>query len=200
MKILSADNFDSLIDELVVVLNNSGVVCLPSDSCYGFSGVAYDTKSLALISEIKSHKSEKPLSLCFADKEMILDLFKPNPIVDILVEEFLPGPLTIIAETQSGDSLGIRLPDHNLMLSLVRALKKPIFTTSANDHGKPACYSIEELELQLGERFQKISAVLDLGPLEFKNPSTIVRVDYNSLEIIREGELSPLLRERFAIK
>ncbi len=200
MKFLANDNLDIALDELVSLLNNSGVVCLPSDSCYGFSGIAYDQEALTLVQNIKGHKSDKPLSMCMASKDDILDLFRENPIVDILVEEFLPGSLTIISETKSGDMLGVRLPHHNLMMSLVRHLGKPIFTTSANAHGRPACYSVEELEMQLGESFDLISGVLDLGILENKSPSTIVKVHEKSLEIVREGELSELIKQRFAIR
>ena len=200
MKFLANDNLDQVLQQLVVLLNDSAVVCLPSDSCYGFSGIAYDQEALALVQTIKGHKSDKPLSMCMPNKHDILDVFEKNPIVDILVEEFLPGPLTIISETKSGDMLGVRLPDHNLMLSLVRHLGKPIFTTSANAHGRPACYSVEELEMQLGQRFDLISAVLDLGVLDDKSPSTIVRVNDKSLEIVREGELSDLIKQRFAMR
>lgn len=200
MKFLISDDFLALISELVETLNDSGVVCLASDSCYGFFGIAYDQDALALVQKIKGHKSEKPLSVLVANKQDALDIFKANPIVDILVEEFLPGPLTIIAETNSGESLGVRLPDHNLMTALVEALGKPIFTTSANAHTRPACYSIQELRMQLGESFDLITAIVDLGVLDAKPPSTIVKVTEKSLEILREGELSGLIRQRFLMK
>ncbi len=200
MKFLANDNFNKALDQLVDLLNDSAVVCLPSDSCYGLSGVAYDQEALALVQKIKGHKFDKPLSICMSEKQDVLELFQKNPIVDILVEEFLPGRLTIIAETRSGETLGVRLPDHNLMIAVVRSLGKPIFTTSANAHGRPACYSVEELEMQLGADFNLISGVLDLGVLDDESPSTIVKVHDKSLEIVREGDLSELIRHRFLIR
>lgn len=193
-------SISDVLENFVLSLKNSGVVCLPSDSCYGFSGMAFDSNAESKLQQIKSQPDSKPLSICLADKEDIYEFLKPSPILDIFIEEFLPGKLTLIAESNRGDMLGVRVPDHSLMRQLVKHLGCPIFTTSANMHKKPACYSIDELKQQLGSQFEMIDSVLDLDVLEFSSPSTIVKISDKSLEIIREGDLAPLIRERFKIQ
>jgi len=195
------NNFISeVLDGLVNSIKQSGVVCLPSDSCYGFSGLAFDKSAQDKLQKIKSQPVSKPLSICLADKLDLYEFLKPSPILDIFIEEFLPGKITLIAESKKGDLLGVRVSDHLLMQQLIKQLGVPIFTTSANMHKKPACYSIEELKLQLNNNFDKIDSVVDLGVLDFSNPSTIVKISDNSLEIIREGDLAPLIKERFIIQ
>ena len=193
------DSFDQILNTCVETLKNNGVLCLPSDSCYGFSGMAFNSDSQNKLVEIKSQSDSKPLSICLADKSDIYDYLKPNSIIDILIEEFLPGPITIISEDLNGEFLGVRVPDHSFMTTLVSELGFPIFTTSANKHKMPACYSIEELKTQLGDNFSKIDLVIDYGVLDFKNPSTIIKVSDNSLEIVREGDLAELIRQRFVL-
>jgi len=193
-------SISDVLDNLVSVIKKSGVVCLPSDSCYGFSGLAFDKHAEAKLQDLKSQPESKPLSICLADKSDVYKFLKPSPILDIFIEEFLPGKLTLIAESKKGDMLGVRVPDHSLMQQLVRRVGAPIFTTSANAHKKPSCYSIEELKQQLSDKFQMLDSVLDLGVLEFQNPSTIIKINDKSLEVIREGDLAPLISERFKIQ
>jgi L-threonylcarbamoyladenylate synthase len=194
------NSISEVLDGLVNSIKQSGVVCLPSDSCYGFSGLAFDTSAQDKLQKIKSQPVSKSLSICLADKLDVYEFLKPSPILDIFIEEFLPGKITLIAESKKVGLLGVRVPDHLLMQQLIKQLGAPIFTTSANMHKKPACYSIEELKLQLNNNFDKIDSVVDLGVLDFSNPSTIVKISDNSLEIIREGDLAPLIKERFIIQ
>ncbi len=194
------DSDSKILDGLVESIKKSQVVCLPSDSCYGFSGLAFNQDAQGLLQKIKSQSSQKPLSICLADKSDVYEFLEPSQILDVFIEEFLPGKLTIIAESKKGDLLGVRVPDHSLMRTLVSRVGAPIFTTSANKHSKPACYSIEELRMQLEVDFDLIDTVLDLGVLEYQMPSTIVKISDKSLEIIREGDLAPLIRERFKIQ
>ncbi len=200
MIISDISNYNLVLDKLSNSVKDSKLVCIPSDTSYGLSGLAFDTKAESGLHELKGQDPNKPLSIMFAEKSDILNLFKPNKLVEILVEEYLPGPLTIIAETKSGQMVGARLPDHNLSRDLIKKLKAPIFTSSANLHGLPACYSIEELENQLGDDFKKIDSVLDLGVLDFKLASTVVRANLDSLEILREGQLALEIRQRLALQ
>ncbi len=200
MIISDISNYNLVLDQLVASLRASKLICIPSDTSYGLSGLAFDAKAESSLHELKGQDPSKPLSIMFAEKADILNLFKPNKLVELLVEEYLPGPLTIIAETKQGKMVGARLPDHNLSRDLIRKIAAPIFTSSANAHGLPACYSVEELENQLGDKFKDLDSVLDLGVLDFKPASTVVRANLDSLEILREGDLSSEIRQRLTLQ
>lgn len=221
MKLVNLEDIfdlDKLVDEVVEVLRNDGIVLMPSDTCYGFVADSGSVNGRLSLAEIKQMPLEKPISMCAADKKMFVDCLDLDLVTGELIEEYLPGRLTIVApgnqncslelnsknmehlQIMNGDFVGIRLPEHTLMTKVSSKLGRPIFTTSANIHGRPSCYSVEEFKDQIGlEGFAKIDMVIDAGVLDENAPSSVIKVDDNRIEILRGGEIADSLVGRYQI-
>ncbi len=88
------------------------------------------------------------------------------------------------------DTIGIRVPDNQVILSLAEATALPLTTTSANISGKPAPYTVEEIVEQLGETIQNVALILNQGPLVTRELSTIVDLTVSPPQLIRQGRVS----------
>jgi len=193
-------DFGKLIDEIVSVMKSGGVVLLPSDTCYGLSAKV-DKSTKKKICDIKDMPLDKPISLSVADKSMFRELSDLDEVGEEILQIYLPGPLTLVVEPAEGkEFVGLRLPDHELMRSVSEKLGGPIFTTSANKHGQEAPYAVSYVEEQLDDKFDNIDLVIDAGVLDFRKPSTVVKVFENQLDFLREGDESEGLRMNYSVR
>ena len=202
MRILSFEdnslNFDDFLQESVKVLKNDGVVLLATDTCYGLSG-AYD--SLVARDKIvgfKKQDKDKSMTLLVSDLKMLYETVEVSSLAAELIEEFWPGPLTLILPAKNSSGyIGVRMPEHNFLRTLIKSLGKPIFSTSANLTGQKEAYHLDELNQQVEGNFPEIDLCLDSGILDFNQPSTILKIVGDKLDLIREGELWSLISQRF---
>jgi L-threonylcarbamoyladenylate synthase len=146
----------------------------PTDTIYGIGCDATNIKSVNMIKELKKRNKDKPMSVIAPDIHWIKD----NLIIDVNLDEYLPGPYTIIlkkknkdflSHVSNTDSLGIRIPD-NKFTKKIQESKVPFITTSVNISGKPNIKNISEIKKSM---FKKVDYVIDLGELS-GNPSTFV--------------------------
>lgn len=221
MKVLKLDEFldlNDLLSELINYVKEGKVVLMPSDTCYGFLGDSGNLEVRKKISKLKQMPDEKKISLCAGSKAMFVDCLDVDQVSAELIEEYLPGALTIVGLGNTdckldlnsevlehelilnGEFVGVRLPEHNLMTGIAEGIGRPVFTTSANVHTKPTCYSLYELEKQMGDSFLDIDVIVDGGVLNFIPPSTIVKIDDNVIEIIRSGLIADELVGRYKIQ
>ncbi len=115
-----------------------------------------------------------------------------------IIRKLLPGPLTVVVEARpvlssllfgGTGKVGIRIPDHSVVLELVRLLGGPITSTSANISGEPSPLNVNEAVEQVGDF---VEYALDVGVVEFGEASTVVEVSDSDVEILREGPISRL--------
>jgi L-threonylcarbamoyladenylate synthase len=113
-----------------------------------------------------------------------------------LANKFLPGPLSIVLKknpsipnivTSDLQSIGIRMPDHIVMLEILRKLNKPMAGTSANMSGMPARLYPKEV---FHDFDGKIAAVLDDGPSPLGIASTVLDLTKPAPFLIRKGNIS----------
>ena len=90
-------------------------------------------------------------------------------------------PKTILSKNKT---VGIRIPDNNICLSLVQKLKSPIITTSLNISGGETITELDQLNKEMEN---KIDLLLDVGPLN-NEPSTIIDLSQGDVRIIRQGQ------------
>jgi L-threonylcarbamoyladenylate synthase len=114
--------------------------------------------------------------------------------IEVLANKFMPGPLSIITRkirpVSDADQEGIsfRISSHPVALQLVKLLKKPITTTSANISSQPSIYEIKKII----ETFEnKVDMIIDYGDLPRTEPSTCVDMAREgNVKIVREGPIS----------
>ena len=202
MKILKIDDYlgneDLAVDQVVEVLRNDGIVMIPSDTCYGFSASINSSSAKTAIANFKKQKKEKPLTILISNLNQLYDLCHVSSLAAELIEEFWPGPLTLLLPSLNGSEyIGVRMPDHNLSKILIDKLDSPVFSTSANLHGCKEVYHLDELNQQYNNNLEGLDLILDVGMLDFKRPSTILKIVGDKLELIREGDLWGLISQRF---
>ncbi len=187
------------LTELGNVLQNGGIVCHPTETVYGLAVRWDSSKGIERLTALKGRAPDKPYSLLVSDTRQIVDMLGwSTPKLQKLLETLYPAPVTLILAHQQTfkldfwnqfESLGFRLPDHQLSLALVEAAGAPIITTSANSAGQPPPVSATDVEAQIASG---ADILVDAGPCREGLPSTIISLDLESgtFDCFREGKFS----------
>jgi L-threonylcarbamoyladenylate synthase len=192
-------NAEKIIKETANMLKRGGLVIFPSDTVYGLLVDAKNQKAVEKLIKFKNRPLGKPISVFVSDFEMLKKQTEMDLKKELLVSELLPGPFTIILdssnrvnkllESEKG-TLGVRIPDYDLITGLVKKFASPITATSANLSGRSPHYSVETLMKELGQdKKNLIDLVVDAGKLTRNKPSTIVDLTETKMKILRKGEI-----------
>lgn len=181
MKILKTNQNEvdkNVIDEAVKVLADGGVILYPTDTVYGVGANIFNRKAVRKVYNIKKRSYLKPVSLLVSSKDAIPLVSKASLNQLNFIDKYLPGPYTFILKkskivprhlTSGSANVGVRVPKSEIACSLAKIF--PITTTSANLSNKDTLDTPEEILKQLG---CEVDLIIDVGPLKFGNPSTII--------------------------
>lgn len=157
----------AIINEAVQVLRDGGVILYPTDTVWGIGCDATNEKAVAKVFEIKKRSEAKSLVLLACDLDMVAKHVKEIPNIAIDLVEVNDAPMTIIYPgaqylapnvVAEDGSVGIRIPcveDETLAgggafcRELVRRLRKPLVSTSANISGEPTPKSFKEISEEI---------------------------------------------------
>jgi L-threonylcarbamoyladenylate synthase len=199
-KIIRVGEQDWLASAIFALKKGKSLV-YPTDTAYGLGVDATNPKAVEKLLSIKGRVNQ-PVSIVVSSKPMAERYVEFSPLAEKIFAKLMPGRLTIVlplkqrvtrvikdlaAET---NALGIRMPDHRTALKLSEGLGRPITTTSANPKGGETPYSVEDSLSQFAEAESQPEFYLDEGHLPHNQPSTIVKVEGDRLEILREGPIS----------
>ncbi len=178
-------------------LESSKVIALPTETVYGLAGNALDDVALSSIFKIKGRPLFNPLIIHIDCVESAEKYATFNSLASQLVDEFWPGPLTIILPkkgiipdlvTANLDSVAIRCPQNPTFLKLLKALSFPLAAPSANPFGYVSPTTAQHVKTSLGD---KIDIILDGADCTIGIESTIVDLrDPNKPKILRPGPIS----------
>jgi len=183
------------IQTALEILQRGGLVAFPTDTVYGVGALAFDGKAVESIYKAKDRPIEKAIPVLIADAADMEKVGMDIPEVAYqLAARFWPGPLTCIIPKQptlpeaisATDTVGVRVPDHEVARTLLRAAG-PMAVTSANISGQPSPSTAQEVFAQLGGR---IDLIIDGGTTPGGVPSTLVDCTGAELKILREGPLT----------
>jgi L-threonylcarbamoyladenylate synthase len=165
------------------LLRGGGVVAFPTDTVYGLGADASDELAQRRIYQIKGRPVGMPLILMAAAESQLTGWVHVDSRAEEIIRRWWPGPLTVILHALGGGTLGVRIPNHEVALELLRA-SGPLMTTSANLHGKdPAMTAGEAGELP------DLAAILDGGPAPGGTASTVLDLTGPEPHILREGAI-----------
>lgn len=180
--------------EAVEILRNGGVIIYPTDTIYGIGCDIHNARAVERVCQIKGVKPDKVnLSFICSDLTHISDYARIETPTYKVMKKALPGPFTFVLEASSRvpkyaggkkKTVGIRVPDNNIALSLVRELGNPILSTSVRDEDEVLEYSTDP-ELIYEKYKNLVDAVID-GGYGNNLASTVVDVT-NGFEVLREG-------------
>ena len=196
LKIYEDKPNESAIKKVVDVLKNGGLVIYPTDTVYGLGCDITNTKALERIAKIKGIKLEKNnFSFICHDLSNISDYVKQIDTSTFkILKRALPGAYTFILpgnnnlpkEFKKKTTVGIRIPDNNIALEIVKMLGNPIVSTSIHDDDEVLEYSTDP-EL-IFEKWQNLVDLVIDGGYGDNLASTII--DLSGLEpvVVREGK------------
>ncbi len=165
------------------LLRGGGVLAFPTDTVYGLGADAADELAQRRIYQIKGRPVGLPLILMAAAESQLANWVHIDTRAEEIIRRWWPGPLTVILHALGGGTLGVRIPNHDVALELLRA-SGPLMTTSANLHGKEPAMTAEEA----GE-LPGLTAVLDGGPAPGGTASTVLDLTGPEPHILREGAI-----------
>tara|TARA_Y100001936_G_scaffold69313_1_gene68328 strand:+ start:1763 stop:2407 length:645 start_codon:yes stop_codon:yes gene_type:complete len=187
--------WEDLFAKTKKVLKAGGIIAFPTDTFYGLGADPFNKTAVDKIYKIKNRDSKKPLLLLIDSLEKLDELVEePSKDSVKLIENFWPGPLTIlfkpksiIPENITTGLLGLRQPGHAITRKLLSVLDHPLTAPSANFSGKIPATTAKQVALQLGN---KLDLVLDAGTCKGEEPSTLVDATQKPVRLIREGAIS----------
>ena len=184
------------VSQAVRILRDDGVIIYPTDTVYGMGCSIHSRKAVERIARLKGITPGKErFSLLFDNLGQIAEYARniPTPIFKIM-RKALPGPFTFILHSSSKlpkvlnttkKTVGVRIPNHNVPLTILRELGSPIITTSIRDEDEIIEYSTDpELIYEKYNHF--VDLVID-GGYGGNVPSTIIDCTGDELEVVREG-------------
>jgi len=184
------------IEFAIALLTQGKLVAIPTDTVYGLAGNALNENTINKIFEVKDRPRDKALiAMTHSLKKASLFLHSIPMDGHDLAEAFWPGALTLVLDANSnipksmisgGNTVGVRVPNHEMTLELLKNLDFPLAVTSANKSGLPSPVTAKEVNEQIGDR---IDYILDGGksPLGFE--STIVGFKDEKPVILRSGAI-----------
>ena len=183
-----------LVQQVVELLENDGVIIYPTDTVYGLGCSIYSKKAMKRLHLIKKMDPKKPLTLICSNQTQIQEYTQgiETPIFKLL-RKHLPGPYTFVFRASKivpkmmltpRSTVGFRWPDHPITLAIVEMLGHPILSSS---------FRISEDQLyddphEIHDHFKKrVDAVVDGGSI-FSEHSTIIDFSQGDPILLRQGK------------
>ncbi|MFH0879592.1 MAG: L-threonylcarbamoyladenylate synthase [Lentisphaerota bacterium] len=185
----------ALLESAALALRKGLLVVLPTETVYGLAGDLSQPGVLEKMYRAKGRPETKPIPLFAPSLELVKACGAEfSPAALRLAEAFWPGPLTLVLMTGK-EFVGFRVPDYLPALMLLKAFGGILGVTSANRSGEPAAVTAQEADRALGS---EVAMILDAGRSPGGVPSTVVKVEGSSVEILREGAISAVEIQKVA--
>ena len=178
------------------ILRQGGLIGIPTETVYGHGANALDEDAVRKIFEAKGRPQDNPLIIHIPGPQWLPRYCEDvPPLAYTLACKFWPGPLTMIlkrkkiipdATTAGLDTVGVRCPDHQVTLAIIRESGVPIAAPSANTSGRPSCTTAADV---MEDMEGKIDAVVDGGPCQVGVESTIIDLTCEPPRLLRPGGL-----------
>ena len=176
-------------NEISIKLTEGALAVIPTDTLYGVVCSAADQDAVGRLYRLKSREN-KPGTLVAASIDQLVELGIPRRYL-VAVEQYWPGAISIVIPMglklnylhQGKGSLAIRIPGDGTFQELLD-LTGPLMTSSANMPGKKPATTIEEARQYFGDA---VDLYIDGGDLSGREPSTIIKIIDDAVEVIRQG-------------
>lgn len=187
---------DEKIKQAIEVLKQGGIVIFPTDTAFGIGCRMDLERSVKKLFEIRKRPLNKATPVLFDTIERIREFVLPfGKDVEQLMFDYWPGALTLILRCNrakvpilvrgGGETLGVRIPDHDVPLGLIAGTNVPILGPSANFSGESTPFGLSEVNKEL---IKKVDFVLE-GDTKLKGVSTVIDCSGSKWNILRQGIL-----------
>ena len=196
IKLYNENPSEKAIENIVKILKKGGLIIYPTDTVYGLGCDITNTKALEKVAKLKGQKlSKSNFSFICNDLSNLSDYVKQIDTTTFkILKRNLPGPYTFILPGNNNlpkafkkkNTVGIRVPDNNIALELVKQLGNPIISTSIHDEDEVLEYTTDP-ELILEKWDNLVDLVID-GGYGDNQPSTVIDLSGDMPIIVREGK------------
>lgn len=183
-----------VIEQAIDILSNDGVIIYPTDTVYAYGCDILSKTAIEKIYTLKKINNRKPLSFIFTDISSINEYTRlVSDTAFKIIKQATPGPYTFIFPASKlvpkiaitkQKSIGVRIPDNNVALELVRKLGRPIMSASVNTDVNEYLIDPQNLEKR---HSHLVDLILDAGP-KVSEPSTVVDFTTGDPVIVRSGK------------
>jgi L-threonylcarbamoyladenylate synthase len=179
----------------IEVLQKGGIIIYPTDTAFGIGCVIDNQRAVERLFSIRKRPPTQATPVLVDTVKMAQDYLQPIPkdVLDQLIQPYWPGALTIVLKCKpykvpelvrgGGNTLGVRIPNHEVARSIIRGVGKPILGPSANFHGGKTPYVLADLDREL---VRCVDYVVE-GSCSVKNVSTVIDCSVSPWKIIRHG-------------
>jgi L-threonylcarbamoyladenylate synthase len=192
----------ALLKEIAGDIRGGAVAIFPTETVYGMGTSAFSRRGIKNIYRLKGRRWNKPLQLLVPSLNAALPLVEAIPDEAFrLAKKFCPGPITFILPasplgrmvTGGLNAIGIRVPDHSLVLSLLKAVGVPVAATSANLSGRQPATTGAQAR-QLFEK--KVDWLIDGGACRLSRASSVIDFTRFPFTVRREGAIGRKILEK----
>jgi len=191
-KILTIDPIFPEVDRVIQcakMIRQGGLVIFPTETVYGIAADYTNAKALKRLREVKKRADDKPFAVLIARKEFV-DLLSDSADIAAykLIDEFWPGPLTIVMSGKEPEqTVGIRMPNNLIALNLIYQAQCVIAAPSANLEGNLPPLTCQEA---LNDLDGLVDMAIDGGSVTVGQSSTVVDLTAPDRKIIRQGPIT----------
>lgn len=187
--------------KVIEALRRGEVIAVPTDTVYGLCCSVFCDSAIERIYNIKHRPTSQPVAIVVAkisDIYKYVDSTKLPVNASFIFEQFLPGPLTVLLESNGVIKsehvvhkcrIAFRVVDVYPLTEIIKSVGCPLVLTSANVHGANNCFTAKQVFSQLGEEVRYIIKARD-GEKCFYKESTIIHFEDGKVVIDREGVVS----------
>ena len=183
------------VDEAVRVLREGGIILYPTDTVWGLGCDATNAEAVDRIYRLKRSENKKSMLVLCASADMVVRYVNRAPGIAFEVMEMATSPLTLILPGATGvaanlipdeGTLGIRVPDHEFCRRMLRALQRPVVSTSANISGEVTPTGLQEVSREIIDGIDFVVNPRFEGKPTRKASSIIAFGEGGEVRIIRE--------------
>ncbi len=211
IRIFESADYSADINRAATLLNEGKLIVVPTETVYGIAGRLDHAEARERLTAMRSGEENKPLTIHLArPQDATQYLGSVSELGQRMMRKLWPGPVALrfnvpaerrAAVTEqlgleesavySEGSIMLRCPDHPVTREILSRVEGPVVMTVAAFSGSAS--RPEEFADALSDQ---VDLILDAGPTQFSKPSTIVRVDGDDYEILREGVYDRRILER----
>jgi tRNA threonylcarbamoyl adenosine modification protein (Sua5/YciO/YrdC/YwlC family) len=175
------------IHQAASVIITGGLVIIPTETVYGIAANALNKKALARLYKVKNRPTDKPFSILIPQAHRAQEFARDIPVAaHKLMYKFWPGPLTLVLKSHGKTTVGLRVPNDLIALSVIVQSGVPLACPSANISDKPAPVNFQEAIKDLDGL---VDIAIDAGPTYLGRESTVVDFSVDPPIIARSGAI-----------
>ncbi|TAN59048.1 threonylcarbamoyl-AMP synthase, partial [bacterium] len=198
-EVIKIDPFNpeaGIIEKAAGFIRQGKLVAVPTETVYGLAADFSNPRAVKRLYEVKQRQEDKPFTAAVSDKESLERFSREVSILAYkLADKFWPGPLTLVLKSADNKTIGLRMPDHPVVLRLMDSAMADLALPSANISGEAPARSAQEV---LRSFSGKIDLILDAGNTRLGLESTVVDLTEAPFKILREAALKKEAIENIA--